>query len=49
MGTTMGGRAFDIQDKADDIASQLPGLVAHKRLSFLTYAEAQDLLLRRRI
>ena len=38
-----GGKAFDIQDKADDIASQLPGLVAHKRLSFLTYAEAQDL------
>ena len=38
-----GGKAFDIQDKANDIASQLPGLVAHKRLSFLTYAEAQDL------
>ena len=38
-----GGKAFDIQDKADDIASQLPGLVAHKRLSFLTYDVAQDL------
>ena len=38
-----GGKAFDIQDKADDIAGQLPGLVAHKRLSFLTYDVAQDL------
>lgn len=38
-----GGKAFDIRDKADDIAGQLPGLVAHKRLSFLTYDVEQDL------
>ena len=42
-GYLYGGRRFEISEKANDIAAQLPGLRAHKMLRFLDYDDRQDL------
>lgn len=38
-----GGKAFNIREKATEIAALIPGLVCHKELSFLDYGNAHDL------